>query len=121
MYKITGSQSYLTQAEAIANAATSKLVTSGGILSEPCGSSGCDGDQMQFKGIFMRNLYTLDQAAQSPSYSQFITANAASIWANDRNSSNQLGLSWQGPVGSPNAATQGSALDALNAAIPAAG
>jgi hypothetical protein len=49
---------------------------------------------------------------------QFIQKNVQSIWANDRNSENQLGLMWAGPFDSADAARQSSAMDALNAAIP---
>ena len=55
MYKITSDVSYLSNAEAIANAATGTLVNNG-ILKESCEPSSCGGDGPQFKGIFMRNL-----------------------------------------------------------------
>lgn len=47
-------------------------------------------------------------------------ANANSIWAYDRNSSNFLGVNWVGPPsvgGGANASTQSSGLDALVAAV----
>lgn len=118
MYKITGSTSYLTTAETIANAAISTLVTSSGILREPCeASSSCGGDGPQFKGIFMRNLAYLYQADHNQTYANFLTTNANSIWANDRNSSSQFGLVWSGPFDSADAARQSSAQDALNSVI----
>lgn len=54
MYKITNDSSYLSKAEAIADAATGTLVNNG-ILKESCEPSSCGGDGPQFKGIFMRN------------------------------------------------------------------
>ncbi|GHO93916.1 hypothetical protein KSF_039640 [Reticulibacter mediterranei] len=117
LYKITGTSSYLSKAEAIANAATSTLINANGILKEPCETS-CNGDASQFKGIFMRNLYYLYQTDSKQAYRDFITRNVDSIWANDRNSSNQLGLQWYGPFDSADASRQSSALDAINAAIP---
>ncbi|GHO49015.1 hypothetical protein KSX_71780 [Ktedonospora formicarum] len=117
MYKITNTASYLTEAEAIADAATSTL-TRNGILKEPCEPSNCGGDGPQFKGIFMRNLSYLYETENKQAYKSFITQNADSIWNNNRNSSSQLGLLWYGPFDSADATRQSSAQDALNAAIP---
>jgi predicted alpha-1,6-mannanase (GH76 family) len=117
MYQITGSSSYLNQAEAIANAATTKLVNSSGILTEPCSGSGCNGAPIQFKGIFMRNLAYLNQVAPTPAYTSFIAAQAASVWASDQNVDNQFGFLWSGPFDSADASRQSSAVDALNAAL----
>src|SRR5579859_604308 len=117
MYKITGDASYLSKAESIANAATGSLVTASGILREPCEPT-CNGDQSQFKGIFMRNLAYLYGVDNQQSYKSFLMKNADSLWLNNRNSSNQLGLLWYGPFDSADASRQSSAQDALNATIP---
>ncbi|HWG11767.1 MAG TPA: glycoside hydrolase family 76 protein [Streptosporangiaceae bacterium] len=125
LYQITGDAAYLRQAGKIADAAIANLVTPAGgtgpagILREPCElqATGCDGDQTQFKGIFMRNLASLYEVGQQSAYADFIAANAASIWANDRNESNQFGLRWAGPFDAADASRQSSALDALNAAV----
>jgi hypothetical protein len=66
----------------------------------------------------MRNLQILQAASPDNSYLSFIATNAASIWAKDRNTQNQLSVGWAGPFVSPaNASTQSSALDALVAAV----
>lgn len=68
----------------------------------------------------MRNLYYLQVEAPKDDFRNFILDNADSIWNNDRNSSNFLGVVWSGPPsagGSPNASTQSSALDTLVAAV----
>lgn len=109
LYKITGNTSYLTKAESIANAAISNLVSSAGTLREPCEPS-CNGDQEQFKGLFMRNLAYLYDVDHQQTYFRFLATNANSIWANDRNSSNQLGLAWNGPFDSATPAKQSSAM-----------
>jgi predicted alpha-1,6-mannanase (GH76 family) len=90
-----------------------------GILIEPCERSGknCNGDQTQFKGIFIRNLYDFYRQSPRPAYRAFILANARSIWENDRNRKNQFGMRWTGPFDRADAARQSSALDALNAAV----
>lgn len=129
LHEITGDASYLRHGEAIADAALSSLTTPPdadaryGILLEPAEQNTArnDGDRPQFKGIFMRNLYDFYQQSPRPAYSEFIRDNARSIWANDRNGSNQFGLHWAGPFDYPDAARQSSALDALNAAVPLAG
>ena len=68
----------------------------------------------------MRNLHYLQLAAPKDQFRTFILDNADSIWANDRNSSNYLGLVWSGPAsagGDPDASTQSSAMDTLVAAM----
>jgi predicted alpha-1,6-mannanase (GH76 family) len=125
LYQITSDRAYLRQAGTIADAAISNLVTpatgSGppGILREPCelSAAGCDGDQTQFKGIFVRNLYYLYQQDPQRAYADFILANAASIWNNDRDALDQFGLRWTGPFDVADASRQSSAMDAFNAAL----
>jgi hypothetical protein len=68
----------------------------------------------------MRNLQYLQLEAPQDRFRDFILENADSIWNNDRNSSDFLGLVWSGPPsagGFPNASTQSSALDTLIAAV----
>lgn len=120
LYKATNNVTYLTKAQAIADAAIVALATSGGVLREPC-EPNCGADGPQFKGIFMRNLIYLHETQNKASYLNFITKNADAIWLNDRNSANQFGLIWSGPFDAANAANQSSAQDALNAAIPFSG
>ncbi len=124
LHEITGDDAYLRQGEAIADAAISELTTPAtdaryGILLEP-GEDKTDfndGDRPQFKGIFMRNLYDFYLRSPRPAYREFILDNARSIWASDRNGSNQFGLHWAGPFDRADASRQSSALDALNAAV----
>jgi predicted alpha-1,6-mannanase (GH76 family) len=123
LYQGTNDQAYLTEAEQIANAAISTLVSSNGILTEPCSGLTCstqNPDQTQFKGIFIRNLDALYQVTGNQAYLAFIDRNASSIWENDRNIYDQIGFDWSGPISAPdqsfNASTLSSGLDALNAA-----
>jgi predicted alpha-1,6-mannanase (GH76 family) len=117
LYKTTGDLTYLNQAIAIANAAisSSALVDANGILREPCESSGCGGDGPQFKGIFLRYLAYLYDVTHAPSYYTFLYRNAHAVWFNDRNVFNQLGLKWDGPFDSADAARQSSALMPVSA------
>jgi predicted alpha-1,6-mannanase (GH76 family) len=110
----TGNKTYLSTATSIANAAITALSDSNKVLHDPC-EPNCGGDGSQFKGVFMRNLQVLQKAAPSQTYVDFAAANAASIWAYDRQTSNsKLSVVWNGPFVSPaNASTQSSALDAL--------
>jgi predicted alpha-1,6-mannanase (GH76 family) len=123
LYEITQDQAYLRQAGTIADAALRNLVSPAGVLREPCElqAAGCNGDQTQFKGIFVRNLFDLYQADPSPAYRDFMLTNAASIWNNDRNAGHQFGLRWTGPFDVADASRQSSALDAFNAAVAVAG
>ena len=118
LHEITGDGAYLGQAASIATAALSDLTVPPGILAEPGEelTAPADRDRPQFKGIFIRNLYELYLRRPRPEYRDFILANAASLWRNSRNRRNQIGLAWAGPFDRADAARQGSALDALNAA-----
>jgi predicted alpha-1,6-mannanase (GH76 family) len=101
LYSETRDATYLTKAQSIASAAIATLVNGSGVLTEPCeASNSCGGDGSLFKGIFVRNLSYLNDAAPRSDYRNFLVTNAHSIWMNDRNSSNQLGLFWSGPFDS---------------------
>lgn len=117
LYKVTGNTNYLSQAEAIANAAISNLVSASGVLQEPCEiTNGCHGGNMpEFKGIFVRNLAYLYDEDHKPAYFNFLFTNAHSVWFNDRNAADQLGLKWTGPFDSADAARQSSAIMAVSA------
>jgi predicted alpha-1,6-mannanase (GH76 family) len=131
LFELTGDRAYLDQAQSIANATLSNLITAPaagaqaapGILTEPCeaAAGGCDGDQVQFKGIFMRNLYDLWLRTRDPNYRAFILANAASVWDHNKNAADQFGMRWTGPFDQADAARQSSALDGLIAAAALSG
>ena len=106
----------------IAGAVLSQLTTAPGILTEPCEAGGqrCDGDQVQFKGIFVRYLLDFHVVSPQPAYREFFLRNARSLWANARNRENQFGMHWSGPFDRAGASVQSSALDALTAAASAA-
>ena len=122
LFEITGDRGYLTQGETIASAALGDLATAG-ILAEPCESAaaGCNEDQAQFKGIFVRYLYDFWRHSGQPAYRAFILANASSVWDHGRNAASQFGLCWAGPFDQATAARQSSALDALIAAAALTG
>jgi len=94
-----------------------------GMLVEPCEGApgGCNGDQVLFKGIFIRNLYDFYLRSRRDEYRAFILANAHSIWQNNRDSRNRFGLCWGGPFDRADASRQTSALDVLNAALALTG
>jgi predicted alpha-1,6-mannanase (GH76 family) len=128
LYQITGDRAYLAQGDSIAGAALTALTSPPsasppGILTEPCeaASAGCDGDQSQFKGIFVRYLYDFYLQSRQPAYSTFILANARSLWDNSKDPGNQFGMRWTGPFDRADASRQSSALDVLNAAAALAG
>ena len=114
--QLTGDQGYLRQGEVIADAALRTLTGPAGILAEPCEPSGCDGDQTQFKGIFVRYLHQFQQLSGRPAYRACILANASSVWRHATNPAGQFGLRWAGPFDKADASRQSSALEALTAA-----
>lgn len=117
LYKATSDQSLLDEAGKIATAAINLLADSNHVIHESCEPDDCDGNQTQFKGIFIRNLKALQSVAPNALYVTVINANANSIWANDKNAGYQFGVDWAQYLTPVTAATHSSALDALVAAI----
>lgn len=113
--KASFDDSCLVTARDIAWAAIETLTDSNGVLHDSC-EKGCGGDVSQFKGIFNRNLAQLYTATSDPGFKNFLETNAQSIWKNDRDSQNRLGLKWSGPYSKADASTHSSALMALIAA-----
>lgn len=118
LFRITGDQALIEQAIAIADAATTRLTTFDGILSEPCEPTNCGLDGPQFKGIFVRHLATLYEETERPAYREFIVRSADALWERARSSDDAIGLMWWREFDVADASRQTSALDALNAAIP---
>ncbi|KAK9462294.1 glycoside hydrolase [Lipomyces oligophaga] len=113
-------------AKNIATAAMTNLSTNG-ILHESCEDS-CDSNAIMFKGIFLRNLHYLYNSGidsfTKTTIKNFIFTNADAVWSYARFSDNStFGEDWSGPpdAGTVNAGTENCGLDALVAAIAAAG
>jgi predicted alpha-1,6-mannanase (GH76 family) len=104
--------SLLRTAQQIATAAMTLVVDKDGVLHDPC-EPRCGGDAVQFKGIFVRNLVLLEKTHPQKAYVSFVDTNADAIWNHAQGPEFQLGLTWSGPFGSANAASQSSALDAI--------
>jgi predicted alpha-1,6-mannanase (GH76 family) len=126
LWRATGDPELLAAAQRLADAAleSDELVTDG-VLTESCDPLGrtCDDNQKQFKGIFMRYFTELADTTGAPRYEEFVDRQAETIWENDRDSSERLGLRWAGASteASPNVfdwRTQASALSALIADVP---
>ncbi|GFF30098.1 putative mannan endo-1,6-alpha-mannosidase C1198.07c [Aspergillus lentulus] len=117
LYRASPNETFLESAGEIARAAIAALSDSNGVMHEPCEPSSCTGDSTQFKGIFIRNLRLLHSVAPDEEYSRVITASADSIWANDRDANNKMGVNWAGPLEQVDASSHSSAMDALVAAI----
>jgi predicted alpha-1,6-mannanase (GH76 family) len=119
LFNATGADSYLKEAQKLADASTTRLITSGGILQEPCEpNASCNDDQSNFKGIYQRHLLRLYDAETTPAYGAFLFKNAHSVANNDRDATNSLGNMWAGPFDSSDAQRQNSGLQALHAAAP---
>jgi Glycosyl hydrolase family 76 len=119
LYRATGTQSLLTEAENLANASTSSTyLNPGGILQEPCEpSNGCGADGTSFKGVYVRDLGVLNNELSNHPYSTYLTHQESAAYADDRTPLDSYGLHWAGPVDSTDAARQQSALDLQNAAL----
>jgi predicted alpha-1,6-mannanase (GH76 family) len=117
LHRAAKNESDLDAAKKIAKAAIAEFSDDNDIIHESCEPDSCDSNATQFKGIFIRNLKLLHSVAPDDAYMRVINASAKSIWKNDRNGQNQLGLDWAGPVTQVDASTHSSAMDALVAAI----
>jgi len=117
LYKQDPDCSLPQTAQDIALAAVDHLSDANGILHDPC-EPNCGADGVQFKGIFLRNLMSLNDSFPDERYVQFARANADSIWTQDQGPDYQFGQVWSGPFQPDNsaAASQTSALDAIIAA-----
>ncbi|KAF7185545.1 Mannan endo-1,6-alpha-mannosidase DFG5 [Pseudocercospora fuligena] len=116
--RATRDGSHISSAHHIADAAIG-LLAPAGILQEQCEQNGrtCDRDQVQFKGIFARNLMYLHRAAPSGNYASFLSNNANSILTRNTNDG-KFGLRWTGPFVAPaNASTHSSGMDCLIASL----
>lgn len=119
LYKANGNATLLTIAQSIADAATqtSELNTNG-ILTESCEAAGsCDVDQRTFKGIFTRYLGVLNREVSGQPYTAWLTTQANSAYANDRNGSDYYGLNWAGPSDTADVGSQVSALSLLTSIL----
>ncbi|KAG5980478.1 hypothetical protein E4U55_003991 [Claviceps digitariae] len=124
LFRLTGDVGYVEKAVRIARAAIKSLSNSQGIFVETdkceLRPGNCGRDGQQFKGIFVRNLGYLNEVAPHQEFKDFILRNADSIWKNDRDGQNRLGVAWTGPYVAATVPTQSSALDVLVAAIAVA-
>lgn len=122
LYLITGERSYLTQAVAVASAATRRLSTPDGILREPGGALGQDG--AIFKGVFVRHLGRLVRVmpagAERRALARYLEHNADVVWRGRRD---DLASAYWDDAAPPmiGAAPQGAAIDLMNAAAEADG
>ncbi len=114
LYKATGDATLLARAESLADASTSTLVDANGVFRETCGGA-CNGDQVSFKGIYLRNLARLYDWDHKGSYYDFMLRNARSVWNNDKDVSNHFGSDWAGPFDLADSSRQSSAMFALSA------
>lgn len=105
LYKATGSKNttLLDQAEITLDATIAHLTTNN-ILKESCDdvkSSGCNNDQLIFKGIWTKHVqYYLDNAnsaSRSAKYSAFLGSQASAVWHYGTSASNDIGSVWYGP------------------------
>ncbi|HEX6523732.1 MAG TPA: glycoside hydrolase family 76 protein [Streptosporangiaceae bacterium] len=127
LYKATQSNSYLSEATALADASTGSsqlnpvsATAPEGELADPA-SDVTSGDAPTFKGAYIRGLTDLNNATGL--YGCYLARQSAVAYLNDRNPADQYGYSWAGPWSStpqsgpdqPTSAQQGSALFLANA------
>jgi predicted alpha-1,6-mannanase (GH76 family) len=120
VWRATGDTDALAVARRLADAVVNDgNLTSGGVLVESCEQSGCDDNQKEFKGIFIRYLEDLAAVTGDNRYREFAARNADSIWNRDRDPQNRLGLRWDGAPGDNprDFRTQGAGLAGITAGL----
>ena len=114
--RLTGDKAAMQLANHIAQAVSARLVDAQGILHDPC-EPNCGEDGVQFKGILIRNLATLDRASPTPQIVALVQTNAASVWSRARTVDGQFSVDWSGPPRDSGTGSLISALDALTAPL----
>lgn len=121
LWQSTGDASLLDTAESIALSAIEHMTTPDGVFIEALCDPDCgEGDGVQFKGIFARNLAYLYVVRPRAEFQEFLIRQSDAIWGQSRNAANQFGKRWAGPFDLADASRQSSALDAIVGAVAAA-
>ena len=108
----------LDTAQSIAEAAFQKMTDKNGVFIESVCDPKCgEGDGVQFKGIFARNVGYLYSARPLAEFQEFLVKQSDAIWNDDSDALREFGQRWPGPFDMADASRQSSALDALNGAI----
>jgi predicted alpha-1,6-mannanase (GH76 family) len=114
--ELTHNPAPLRLANRIVRAVSSQLVDSHGVLHDQC-EPDCGEDGIQFKGILMRNLASVQPSPPLPEISKLIENNAASVWDNARTADGQFSVNWAGPPRDSGTGSLIAALDALTAPL----
>lgn len=114
LHKVKQDPYLLMRAHSLAEASINAL-SQDNVLHDICEPNCNNGGS--FKGIFVRNLAALNEYTPDHNYTSFLQANADSLWDNNRNEQNHVGMVWSGPFAYFNEVSQSAGLDCLNAVI----
>ncbi len=103
-------------ADRIAESVSNRLVDHEGVLHDVC-EPNCGTDGVQFKGILVRNLVTLQDASPSAKSARLLEVNAADVWDDARTKDGHFSVDWAGPPRDSGTGSLISALDALTAPL----
>jgi len=113
---LSDSATPLQLARRVALAVHTHLADAEGVLHDPCEPQ-CGEDGVQFKGILMRNLVTLEKASPTPEIADLLHKNAESVWTKARTADGAFSVDWSGPPRDSGTGSLISALDALTAPL----
>lgn len=122
LWRATGDDTLIETAVAIADATIELQSNAQGVFVEAACDPNCsgDGDGVQFKGVFPRNVAHLYAAYPLPRHRQFLIEQSDSIWNSSRSENDEFGLNWEGPFDHADPSRQSSALDAILGAVRSA-
>jgi predicted alpha-1,6-mannanase (GH76 family) len=118
LWRATKDDSVLAAAEKIAAGALANMTNDTGVFIEKVCDPMCgEGDGVQFKGVFARNLALLYEVKPKEEYRQFFIRQSDALWNDARSEKSELGKYWQGPFDMAEAKRQSAGLDALIGAV----
>lgn len=122
LWRATGDDTLIETAVAIADATIELQSNAEGVFVEAACDPNCsgDGDGVQFKGVFPRNVAYLYAAYPLPRLRQFLIEQSDFIWNSSRSENDEFGLNWEGPFDHADPSRQSSALDAILGAVRSA-
>lgn len=121
LYTATKDTQYLELAKKLAAASMASVADDKGIITEKarggCSATSNHGDELYFKGAYVRNLRELNEILKDSKITEFFRKSAMTAWEKSRGDYDAIGYCWQGPFDKLEPGRITAALDLMTAAI----